>query len=457
MSVDIVDISKPWAPVMVAEYNLNERFPQIEDPTLGSAESFLHDMIVKEVEPGVFHMLLSYWDGGYVVMDVTDPRNATYVADSDFTDPDPEAAESGFIVRPEGNAHQAEFTRDDKFIVAADEDFGPYKVVPKIPEESKEFDATQGTDVPQIDQDDPLSGEVVLFGRACNGDPNPGNGDAISTPSGQQIALVERGLCTFSEKLANVEAAGGYEGAIVFNRQGSDGCSDLLTMAVQGGIPALFVGRDTGFDLMEVSGYDDPACRANAQPFPYSTVPIGTVGDFVDISAIFDGWGYVHLYANEAGKLVELDTYAVPEAHDPAYAQGFGDLSVHEVAVSQAQDDLLYFSYYAAGFRVARIEGNEIVEKGFFIGEGGNNFGGYRSSSTAVRSWSPRRTGTSVCTSSGTTPGPDAKPAGGRVSLRPPAQLGGERGGPRALRAVCLRTHVRIDQQRRARSPSSRR
>jgi hypothetical protein len=33
--------------------------------------------------------------------------------------------------------------------------------------------------------------------------------------------------------------------------------------------------------------------------------------------------------------MTELDTYAIPEAHDADYATGFGDRSVHEVATSQ--------------------------------------------------------------------------------------------------------------------------
>jgi hypothetical protein len=45
--------------------------------------------------------------------------------------------------------------------------------------------------------------------------------------------------------------------------------------------------------------------------------------------------------------MAELDTYAVPQAHDPAFASGFGDLSVHEVATSAVQPDLAYYSYYA--------------------------------------------------------------------------------------------------------------
>jgi hypothetical protein len=369
--VDILDISQPWAPTMVAEYDLNKRFPQIVQPELGAASSFLHDMVVKNIG-GRFVMLLSYWDGGYVTMDVTDPRNATYIADNDFTDPDPEAAESGLTVTPEGNAHQAEFSKDNDYIVAADEDFSPYSVVPRNTTDNTTFQATQGSGTPPIDTDTSMVGDTVFVGMACPGQSVP---SAPTTESGSQIALVERGVCTFTEKLATVEAAGGYEGAIVFNRQGSDGCSDLLNMSVEGTIPALFVGRDVGWDLMNIPGYNDAACRVDTQPTPAS-VALGTVGDAVDVSAIFDGWGYVHLFRNGSSKLVELDTYAVPEAHDPDHAEGSGDLSVHEVAMSAVRNDLAYFSYYAAGFRVAAIENDELVEKGWFIDEGGNNFWG---------------------------------------------------------------------------------
>ena len=105
-------------------------------------------------------------------------------------------------------------------------------------------------------------------------------------------------------------------------------------------------------------------------------IALGTVGDTITFSSYFDGWGYVHLFRNEGGKMTELDTYAIPEAHDPAYARGFGDLSVHEVATSQQEADRLYFSYYAGGFRVAEIENDQIVEKGHYIDANGNNFWG---------------------------------------------------------------------------------
>ena len=369
--VDILDITQPWAPKMVAEYNLDEKFPQIVQTDLGTANSWFHDVVVKEIG-GRFLMLASYWDGGYVVLDVTDPKNATYVADSDFGNPDVEALESDITVKPEGNAHEAEFSKDNDYIVAADEDFNPYALVATNTTDNTSFETLLGDSTPPIEPGSPMTGDTVFVGRACPGDTVP---TAPSTTSGSQIALIERGVCLFTEKLATVEAAGGYEGAIVFNRQGFDACTDLLFMTVEGNIPASFVGRDVGWDLLNIAGFSDSLCRTDSQPTP-SSVTVGTIGDAVSIASEFDGWGYVHLFQNGAGKLDELDTYAVPEAHDPAYAEGYGDLSVHEVAMSATDNTLAYFSYYAAGFRVARIEDGELVEKGHFIDAAGNNFWG---------------------------------------------------------------------------------
>ena len=53
----------------------------------------------------------------------------------------------------------------------------------------------------------------------------------------------------------------------------------------------------------------------------------------------------------------------MPQAHDRAFASGFGDLSVHEVAMSHNDARLAYFSYYAAGSRVARIVDDELVDR----------------------------------------------------------------------------------------------
>ena len=363
--VDIMDITDPRNPTLIAEYNLDTQFSQIIQSDLGTGESFLHDMIVKQIN-GRYIMLLSYWDGGYVKLDVTDPAKATYLADSDFANPDPEATVYGFNVKPEGNAHQAEFSKDNTYIVAADEDFSPYSVTAKNTSDNTEFSATQGGDTPQIDADTSIVGQTVFVGRACTGDA------AVPAAGSAKIAVVERGVCTFTEKLTNVQNAGGYQGLIIFNREGADGCSDLLNMDIQGNIPTIFVGRDVGFGFFN-KAYNDATCRTGSAQ---SGIAIGTLGDSVEVKAIFDGWGYVHLYRNGNGKLTELDTYAIPEAFDPSKATAYGDLSVHEVAMSQKNDTLAYFAYYSGGFRVAKIDKNKLVEVGHFIDQGGSNFWG---------------------------------------------------------------------------------
>ncbi|MEJ7695739.1 MAG: hypothetical protein WKF78_03735 [Candidatus Limnocylindrales bacterium] len=128
--VDIVDITDPKKPALIAEYNLATRFPQIlQAAPANLVEIFLHDMVVKEIG-GKQVMLLSYWDAGYVALDMTDPLRPRYLGDTDFADPDPELLESaGITAPPEGNGHQSELTRDNKYLIGADEDFGPLAVL----------------------------------------------------------------------------------------------------------------------------------------------------------------------------------------------------------------------------------------------------------------------------------------------------------------------------------------
>lgn len=85
-----------------------------------------------------------------------------------------------------------------------------------------------------------VSGELVSVGLACSATP------LLADPAGK-IALIERGVCSFTEKLATARAAGALA-AIVFNTLPS---GDLLI--TMGGtpvaIPGVFVGRNTGLAL----------------------------------------------------------------------------------------------------------------------------------------------------------------------------------------------------------------
>jgi hypothetical protein len=366
MDVDIIDITNPAKGRLIAEYDLDQMFPQITQP--GLDEIFHHDMVVKEIG-GRQILLASYWDAGYVQIDVTDPLNIAYVADSDFTSPDPEAAESGLTVDPEGNGHEAEFTADNAYVIGADEDFGPYALIAQNVDDGTEIHASQGSGTRLLEPGQVLTGVSRFAGRACPGDPAVPAGD----PAVVDIAVVERGVCTFTEKVANVIAAGGYDAVLIFNRTGTDACDGSLGMSVEGDINTFGVApRGEGFAIFDVD-YDNAACLAGTGP-EQLPVALGTAGDTLTFASEFDGWGYVHLY--DRATMTELDTYAIPQAHDPAFASGSGDMSVHEVATSHQQADLAYFSYYAGGFRVTRIVDNELVEKGHFIDEGGNNFWG---------------------------------------------------------------------------------
>ncbi len=69
--IDILDITNPRKPKLIGEFNAQTDFPLNSDRANG-AEVFLHDMVVKEIG-GRFYMLLSYWDAGWIVLDVTNP------------------------------------------------------------------------------------------------------------------------------------------------------------------------------------------------------------------------------------------------------------------------------------------------------------------------------------------------------------------------------------------------
>jgi hypothetical protein len=376
--VDIFDVTDPKKPVLIGEFNLNEL--DISQPELGLVDSFLHDMVVKQIG-GRFIMLLSYWDGGYVLLDVTDPANPVFLGDSEFTNPDPELLEqAGVALTPEGNAHQAEFTADNRFVIGTDEDFAPYRLAVST-DDGGEFRASIGTNT-TVEEATGIDGTTVFVGRACPGD--PAVPPAPDLP-GDEIAVVERGVCLFTEKVAAVLAAGGYEAVMIMNREGGDACTGVFTPDVAGDIPTILIGRDAGFALFD-QPFDLAACLDDTPQ--QATIPIGTVGDQITgVEAVFDGWGYVHLFGVSIGAtsatLTELDTYAIPEAMDPDFAEGFGDLSVHEVATDPTDPDLAYLSYYAGGLRAIRIVNGELVEVGGYIDPvggvteaGGNNFWG---------------------------------------------------------------------------------
>jgi hypothetical protein len=351
--LDILDITDPRKPQLIAEYDLDEKFG-VGQSELGTGSSFLHDMVVTKIG-GRQTMIASYWDGGYVQLDVTDPMKATLINQTDFLVPDTERAKRGEHVLPEGNAHQAEFTADRSAFVATDEDFSPYKLESKMADGTA-FRAQPGSGYKQVQPGETVTGPTVFVGLACGALP--------AAAEAGTIAVVERGTCGFQDKANNVAAAG-YETGIVFNSPA--GGDAIVNMA--GTNPHLrfsFVSRSDGLRIL--NSYD------GSKPSTQQASPaVGTQGQSVTFRSFFDGWGYVHLYDRATGK--QLDTYAIPESQDANVAQGFGDLSVHEVA-ADPKSSLSYLSYYAGGFRILDTAGGKLKEVGAFIDQGGSNFWG---------------------------------------------------------------------------------
>ena len=361
--IDIFDITNPSSPQFVLETGLDD-FPQIvEDPMPHGSDPGIHDFMVNKF--GDKYLFLgSYWDGGYIILDFTDlPEKVTFLRDTDFGF-EPFAAEMGLPANwtAEGNAHQAEFNRDGTVFLAADEDFNPFRLVGKIgsgPYAGEEFTATGGSNTPAIPESG-LTGPTDFLGSGCNPVLPVGEG---------KIALMERGTCTFTIKVQVAQAAG-YEAAVIFNDKTdqltTNNCDGQVFMLAVGDIPSMFVSRSTGLKFLQT----DPGANScdTATPLPGSPS-----ADFAMVP-IFDGWGYLHLY--DAKTMEPLDHWALPESLNPAKAEGFGDLSIHEVAIDPDYN-IAYSSHYAGGFRIFQFDRtNGIREVGAFIDEGGNNFWG---------------------------------------------------------------------------------
>jgi hypothetical protein len=368
LDVDILDISDPTNPKLISETGLPE-WPALSSQRARGGDAFHHDTQVKEID-GHFYLLVSYWDAGWVLLDVDDPTNPVFVDDSDYPRPDPLAG----VDPPEGNAHQATWSNDNRYILGTDEDFDATRLQGTIKtgdNGGSTFSLGRGFNAPQVRPGEPVEGSTRFVGQACaasTGQPIPPAGDDTTW-----IAVVERGGCRFSEKAESARAAG-YDAVLVVNGTGPGRCSTAGSIMVAGGLPTMLVGRGDGYKILGVKGYDEAACLSG------STSPalpaVGTTGADVKLEEVFDGWGYVHLL--DATNLSEIDSYAIPEALDPEFAGGAaGQLTVHEIKTDSREGiNLAYASWYDGGARVLSFGPEGLDEVGSFIAKHGNKFWG---------------------------------------------------------------------------------
>jgi LVIVD repeat len=383
-NVDILDITDPRNPRQIADLGI-ESWPRAQDNIALGARVYHHDMQVEQID-GHTYLLVSYWDAGWILLDIDDPSHPRFVADYDHPSLDPLTG----LSPPEGNAHQAYFSSDDRFIVGTDEDFSPYRTSIEIPSARRNGQHGAGSftwtkALPRAG----LRGSPVWGGSGCRQDLN-GNGESDQTEvprapdSSQQgseaaIVVFERGACFFSEKVETGQVAG-YDAVVIGQSHEETDAGrfpDAFTCGSKGHqfrvrVAAFCVGHRALHLLFGQEPRYSPSDRADVG---LDMPPIGAQGLPMQFRRRFDGWGYVHLI--DARTLEELDAYAVPQALDPRFARGRGSLSAHEVKTDpRIHVRLAYLAYYNAGLRVVSFRDNRLEEVGHYMHEKGNEFWG---------------------------------------------------------------------------------
>ena len=414
--VDILDITNPAAPVLISETG----FPEWPNPTTDAYGSLAtsHDFVAKNIN-GTWHLMVAYWDTGWVDLNVNDPRNPTFIGETNYFECDPVNPNS---CPPEGNGHQNEWNRSGGLFLGTDEDQSPFRLVAQVetgPHQGT-YDAGEfGWTVPIVDlSDKSMNGPTIFGDYGCPDDrayiPTAEQAKQmynIQLEPGEELILVmQRGpvgdpnhphdACFFSEKVETAELLG-YDGAIVANHHAGAQAGATPDSFICGSlghdytpqIPGVCIGHRLMHHLFDdpnqTNPYNDPHVVDPTQTYPPDyTFPypegdpgdvepdVADLGAYFSATATYDGWGYVHLF--DANTYQEIDQLFQPATNDPAFAQGFGDMSVHETAVEKIKPlrRVAYFSWYDQGFRVAVFDQDEIRRSGFFIDEGGNDFWG---------------------------------------------------------------------------------
>jgi hypothetical protein len=391
--LDFFKLTDPTDPVLIAETGIGD-WPSVTVNAFGDFPTS-HDFDVRFLD-GHWWAMVSYWDAGWVLLNVDDPANPALVDDFDYA---PCEAHLPSVCPPEGEAHQGEWNENGTLFIGTDEDTAPFRLIFDVvgggaagSYPAEEFSWT----IPiSTLADQAVNGPVVFGGYGCPDDrdsiPPASVLDGVTGPGEDQIVVFQRGpvedpnhahdACFFSEKVESAQLAG-YDAVLVANHHvgAGEGANPDATLCGSQGhtftvtIPGLCVGHRLMHTLF---GYTPDYTVPYPVGDPGDVEPdIGDIGTGkIDATSFFSGWGYSRLL--DAATLEEIDEFWIDEAADPAFAVDFGTVDVHEVATGRGPDaDLAYFAHYSGGIRVARFDAEGIEEVGAFIDQGGNDFWG---------------------------------------------------------------------------------
>ena len=294
-----------------------------------SANRFLHDFWVSD--DGMLAYLAN-WDAGLVRLDLSNLS-------------DPEVVSVALALESEDgeiNSHSVWPSENGRIVVEGEEDFAPFRIQLFIAEGLVGiFDAAEASFTPPVSNlaKRAFTGETVYVGLAC---------DATSVPEAtedDQVAVILRGVCFFSDKVLNVQEAG-YAAAIIVNNQGDA----LLTPGpatpdTTADIPTIFVGLSTG---LAIFGVDSVA-----------ELSIGMTGESARAASEPDGWSGFRIWDySDPQNPVLASTFNTVCSANPldASCDPDGIYSSHNVIVeSQGNRVYAYFSWYADGMLVVDI------------------------------------------------------------------------------------------------------
>ena len=322
----ILDASDPSMPIQVGRWSSTVSPDAPPSETRGTSRSLgLHDVTVNDRGTVAY---LSYWDAGYILLDVSDPSDPAFLG----VGPWPESAE--------GNAHAAWPAQGGNLLVTADEDFSANSLVlvttsVALGSFGTEHEAAEAAFTP------PLSApfgphDVAWVGKdtgintaqafSCAANPADPLGSGPAVPYGEsvtgKIALIQRGGCRFDEKLAVAQSEGAI-GAIVFN----DTREDVITM---GGNPIVSI---PGVMIRGSRGNELAALREGGTTVQATLAP-----------GSFNGWGFVRIWdTSDPANMTLLADMTLPSTFDPSAPNPFGS---HNVMV---RGNTAYISWYADG------------------------------------------------------------------------------------------------------------
>ncbi len=292
-----------------------------------SQNRFLHDHFVT---PDGMQAYLANWDAGLLLVDLGELDGAAATLVSQAIDP---TSEDGEV-----NSHSVWPTADGSIVVEGEEDFAPFETVFSVTSgpDAGDYAASEGAITTPITSlpGEEFSGSTVYVGLACTGDPLPAAG------GDGQIALIQRGVCSFTEKINNADAAG-YDGVVVFNDAARGDA--LITMGGESvNLPGIFVGHSTGLLIAGVASAAD--------------LVVGAAGDSISAAVVPDGWSGMRIwdYSDPANPILASTFNTVCSANPiDASCDPRGTYSSHNVIVEGTK---AYISWYSDGVVVIDVK-----------------------------------------------------------------------------------------------------